>query len=319
MRVPRRLLAVPLFAVLAVSGCASSAPEESEAAAPSEGFPVTVTDARGEVTLDEAPQRIVSLSPSGTEILFAVGAGEQVVAADEYSNYPDEAPTTDLSGFTPSVEAVSEHDPDLVVLARDAEETASQLDQLGIPVLVLPAAESLDDSYEQLRLLGSATGHADEGAAAAEEVEGALDEIVAETRDRLGDIDASYYHELDPGLYSVTSGTFVGQVYSLFGLRNIADEAADTAGGYPQLSAEFVVEQDPDLIFLSYPGEEAALVADVADRPAFDTITAVENGDVVRLDPDTASRWGPRVVDFAQDVADALLAAEGGADAEEAA
>ncbi|RCV49452.1 ABC transporter substrate-binding protein [Marinitenerispora sediminis] len=313
MRVPRRLLAVPLLTVLAVSGCASGAPEETEAAAPSAGFPVTVTDARGEVTLDEAPQRIVSLSPSGTEILFAVGAGDQVVAADEYSDYPAEAPTTDLSGFTPSVEAISDHDPDLVVLARDAEDTATQLDELHIPVLLLPAAEDLDDTYDQMRLLGSATGHADEGAAAAEEVQGAIDEIVSDTRDQLGEADTSYYHELDAGLYSVTSDTFVGQVYSLFGLRNIADEAADTAGGYPQLSAEFVVEQDPDLIFLSYPGGDAA-VADLADRPAFDTIAAVENGDVVALDPDTASRWGPRVVDFTQDVADALLAAEGRGD-----
>ncbi|WP_067966928.1 ABC transporter substrate-binding protein [Nocardiopsis trehalosi] len=311
MRIARRTPAVLLLAVLTLSACGGGegSPESEPSASAGEGFPATVTDARGEVTLDAAPQRIVSLSPSSTEMLFAIGAGDQVVAADEYSNFPEEAPTTDLSGFTPSVEAISEHDPDLVVLARDAEDTAAQLDEVEIPVLVMEAAVGLDDTYAQMRLLGEATGHAEEADAAATEVENEVDEIVATTREELGETDLTYYHELDAGMYSVTSETFIGQVYSEFGLENIADAAEDTAGGYPQLSAEFVVEQNPDLVFLAYGGEDAA--AELAERPAFDTVTAVENGDVVELDPDIASRWGPRVVDLAESVSAAVTAAQG--------
>jgi iron complex transport system substrate-binding protein len=311
VRIARRTPAALLLAVLTLSACGGGegSPESEPSASAGEGFPATVTDARGEVTLDAAPQRIVSLSPSSTEMLFAIGAGDQVVAADEYSNFPEEAPTTDLSGFTPSVEAISEHDPDLVVLARDAEDTAAQLDEVEIPVLVMEAAVGLDDTYAQMRLLGEATGHAEEADAAATEVENEVDEIVATTREELGETDLTYYHELDAGMYSVTSETFIGQVYSEFGLENIADAAEDTAGGYPQLSAEFVVEQNPDLVFLAYGGEDAA--AELAERPAFDTVTAVENGDVVELDPDIASRWGPRVVDLAESVSAAVTAAQG--------
>nr|WP_221308711.1 ABC transporter substrate-binding protein [Nocardiopsis mwathae] len=274
-------------------------------------FPVTVDDARGEVTIDEAPQRIVSLSPSTTEMLFAIGAGDQVAAADEYSDYPEEAPTTDLSGFTPSVEAISEEDPDLVILAGSAEDAAEQLDKLGIPVLVLDAATTLDDTYDQIRLLGEVTGEAESADAEADRVESEITGIVDETKEKLGDTDLSYYHEVDDTMYSATSDTFIGQIYNEFGLTNIADEADDAAssGGYPQLSPEFIVEADPDLIFLAYGGADA--VEDVAERPAFDKVSAVQDDDIVQLDEDISSRWGPRVVDLAQEVSDAVLAASG--------
>ncbi|WP_046468039.1 ABC transporter substrate-binding protein [Allosalinactinospora lopnorensis] len=307
MRTARRTTAVLLLAILVLPSCGAREPAGPGAGAGGE-FPVTITDARGETTLEEAPRRIVSLSPTSTEILFAIGAGEQVVAADEHSNHPEEAPDTELSGFTPSVEAIAEHEPDLVILARDAEDAAEQLERIEIPVVVLPAGEVLEDTYDQMRLLGEATGHSDEAEEAADQVEAELDGIVAETREQTGDVDLSYYHELDDAMYSVNSGTFIGQVYERFGLSNIADAAGDEADGYPQLSAEFVVAEDPDLIFLSHGGVDA--VASLEERPAFDTISAVQNGDVVTLDPDIASRWGPRVVELAQSVSEAVIAAE---------
>ncbi|MFC4560281.1 ABC transporter substrate-binding protein [Nocardiopsis mangrovi] len=310
MRIARPTPAVLVLAALTLSACSGQESAEPDSAAPAEGFPATVTDARGEVTLDTAPERIVSLSPSSTEMLFAIGAGDRVAAVDEYSDFPEEAPVTDLSGFTPSVEAISEHDPDLVVLAREAEDTAEQLEQIDVPVLVMPAAVTLDDTYSQMRLLGEATGHAEEAAQAADEVEAEVDGIVEAAREEIGDTDLSYYHELDDGMYSVTSETFIGQIYAEFGLTNIADSVEDTAGGYPQLSAEYVVEEDPDLIFLAYGGADAA--DDLAGRPAFDGITAVRNGDIVELDPDVASRWGPRVADLAATVAEAVTAADAG-------
>ncbi|GLU46604.1 ABC transporter substrate-binding protein [Nocardiopsis ansamitocini] len=311
MRLARRLVALPLLATLSLTACGGldpddTVPDTGGTAQGSEGFPLTVADSRGEVTLDAAPERIVSLSPSATEMLFAVGAGDQVVAADEYSNYPEEAPTTDLSGFTPSVEAITEYDPDLVVMANDGEETVSQLEAVQIPVLLLPAAVGLDDTYSQLELLGEATGNGDEGTKAAEQLKTRIDGIVAEVEES-GASDLTYYHEIDAAMYSVTSETFIGQVYSLFGLTNIADATEDTAGGYPQLSAEYIVEENPDLVFLSYPDG----AQDFAERPAFDSVTAVEDGNVIELDADVSSRWGPRVADFAEDVAQAIDATKG--------
>ncbi|MCY9787816.1 ABC transporter substrate-binding protein [Nocardiopsis sp. EMB25] len=307
MRIARRLPLALLGATLALTACGGPAPETDQDTAPAGdgAFPVTLTDALGEVTLDAAPERIVSLSPSHTEMLFAIGAGDLVEAADEYSNYPAEAPTTDLSGFTPSVEAIVEYDPDLVILARSAEETVPQLEAVDVPVLTVDAATGMEDVYDQIRLLGDATGMSEEADAEAERVETEFNEVVENVRAEVGDTELTFYQELDDTLYSATSDTFVGQIYSSFGLVNIADEADDgTAGGYPQLSQEFVVEQNPDLIFLSYAGEDA--VGAVTERPAFDTVTAVRNDAVIQLDADVASRWGPRVVDFAEAVGAAV-------------
>ncbi|GAB3451899.1 ABC transporter substrate-binding protein [Streptomonospora sediminis] len=306
----RRLPAALLLAVLALTACGgqqNSGQQEQEQGQDAGAFPVTVEDATGEVTIDSPPRRIVSLTPTATEMLFAVGAGEAVVAADEYSNHPEKAPTTDLSGFTPSVEAVSEYNPDLVVLARDASDAAKQLRKVDVPVLMIPAATTLDQAYGQMRMLGKATGHADKAGKVADRVESEVDGIVEETTAEIGDTDLSVYHELDDGMFSATSDTFIGQVYDRFGLENIADSAEDTAGGYPQLSSEYIVEQNPDLIFISYAGDGA--VEGVGERPAFDSIDAVRNGDVVQLDPDISSRWGPRVVDLAESVSDAVTAA----------
>ncbi|MFW5416725.1 ABC transporter substrate-binding protein [Nocardiopsis sp. CNT-189] len=311
MRIARLAPAVLLPAVLVLTGCGGGEQPAEDKAEGGGAFPVTVTDARGEVTLDARPERIVSLSPTSTEMLFAVGAGEQVAAVDEYSNYPEEAPTTDLSGFTPNVEAIAEEDPDLVILARDAEKTADQLEKIDVPVLVLDAAQTFDDTYAQMRLLGEATGNAEEADTAAGEVEEDIEKIAAETKEGLGDESPTVYHEVDEGMYSATSDTFIGQVYSELGLTNIADQAEGAAesGGYPQLSPEFVVEENPDLIFVAYPGADA--VSELKKRDAFDTVTAVKEDGVVQFDEDIASRWGPRIVDLAQSVSDAALAAQG--------
>ncbi|MGW9347090.1 ABC transporter substrate-binding protein [Nocardiopsis flavescens] len=330
MRTAHRLPAVLLGAALALTACGGTGEEPEPAESPEPGaggaaatcappeadpdrpgvgdgtFPVTLTDFNGEVTLEAAPERIVSLSPSHTEMLFAIGAGDLVEAADEYSNHPAEAPTTDLSGFTPSVEAVTEYDPDLVVMSDSTAEVAGQLGEVGIPALVLPAAATLEDTYAQIRLLGDATGHSEDADTEATRVETEFAEIVEEVCAEAGEGGASFYQELDETPFAATSDTFVGQIYSSFGLVNIADAADDgSAGGYPQLSQEYIVEQNPDLVFLSYGDEDA--VRAVAERPAFDTVTAVQNDAVHLLDADIASRWGPRVVDFARLVGDAVV------------
>jgi iron complex transport system substrate-binding protein len=296
-------------ALLAVAGCggSTSAPATvTPAASAPAAFPVTVTGANGPVTLATQPERIVSLSPTATEMLFAIGAGPQVEAVDDQSNFPAEAPLTDLSGFTPNAEAIAGYQPDLVVLANDTNDILSALTALDLPVLHLPAAATLAESYEQMLALGSATGHGDDAQKVVEETEQRIAVAVASVPKPTAPM--RVYHELDNTYYSATSTTFIGGVYALFGLENIADRAKDDAGGYPQLSAEFVVTQKPDLIVLADTKCCQQTPETVAKRPAFGDLPAVQSGRVLAADDDIASRWGPRVADFAESVAAELAA-----------
>ena len=256
-------------------------------------------------TASTQPERIVSMSATATEMLFAIGAGEQVVAADQQSNYPEDAPTTDLSAYEPNLEAITTYDPDLVVLS-DAGELEAGLEEVGIDVLVAPAAVTLDDTYDQILELGEVTGHDDEAAEVVESMQADIEELVASVPER--DEPLTYYHELDDTLYTVTSDTFIGELYALAGLENVADpaDADGQSGGYPQLSAEFLVAADPDMVFLADTKCCQQDLASFGARPGFAGMTAVETGLVVPLDDDIASRWGPRVVEMLESIVAAI-------------
>ncbi len=269
-------------------------------------FPVTVSATNGDVTIEERPETIVSISPTGTEMLFAVGAGDQVVAVDEYSYFPAEAPVTDLSGFTPNVEAIAAYDPDLVVVSDDIDGVVGALTGLGIPTLQLAGFEvaSLDDVYRQIETMGTATGHAQEAAQLTAEMRSEVDRLL--TAVDSADTPLTYYHELDSTFYTVTSSTFIGYLYSLFGLENIADpaDADGQAFGYPQLSEEFILEADPDFIFVTDCCGDSA--ATVAERPGWSDLSAVRSQAVVVFDDDVSSRWGPRIVEFLRGISRAI-------------
>jgi iron complex transport system substrate-binding protein len=245
--------------------------------------------------------RIISLSPTLTEDLFAIGAGKQVVAVDDQSNYPRRAPRTSLSGFTPNAEAIANYDPDLVLISYNPKGFASQLRDLGIKVVFVPAANSLKQAYREILRLGRLTGHG-KGAGA----------VVRSMKTRLAAIVRSVpasrrhlrvYHELDPTYYTATSKTFIGSIYALFGFKDIADAADTTGGGYPQLSGEYIIQQNPQLIVLADTKCCQQTEATVAARPGWSTMAAVKHGRVVGVDDDVASRWGPRIVQFARTVA----------------
>jgi cobalamin transport system substrate-binding protein len=309
----RRLAALTIAGALLAAGCAAreqasndSSPDTFEPR--SQAFPVTVTPPTGKpVTIERRPTHIVSLSASNTETLFAVGAGKQVVAVDDQSDYPAGVPRTDLSGLTPNVEAISKYDPDLVVISDDADNLVESMSAIGVPVLTVPAPATLDDVYSGMELVGKATGHPDEAADLVDQTRAGLDKIVADTPKPAAPL--SYYHEVDQTLYSATSKTFIGQVYSLFGLTNIADPADKDKGGYPQLSNEAVLQADPDLIFLADVRCCGQNATTVAARPGWNTLAAVKNGNIIALDDDLASRWGPRIVDLARSIADAVTKA----------
>jgi iron complex transport system substrate-binding protein len=287
----RRVLFWLLLLALVGAGCGRSGSEQG--------------GARGQALA--RPTRIVSLSPTATEMLFAINAGGQVVAVDDQSNYPPNAPTTKLSGYRPNVEAIAGYRPDLVVFSDDTGDLAASLRRLAIPVLALPAAKRLDDSYAQIRQLGTATGHAAEAETLVTAMRNQIQQIVAGAR---RERPLTYYHELDKNLFTATSKTFIGQLYAQLGLQNIADKADKEGSGYPQLSPEYVVKADPDLIFLADTKCCAQSPKTVAARAGWKDIRAVRDGAVVPLDDDIASRWGPRTVDFLRVIAARLKTLE---------
>lgn len=249
--------------------------------------------------VSEAPQRIISLSATHTEILFAIGAIEQVIAIDSTSNYPAESAgvLTELSGFEPNVEAITAYEPDLVVIGDDFVGLAEQLTAVGIKSWVSSAPTTLDEAFAQIKDLGTVAGHGDEAIALATSMKSDIDALVAQAPAL--DQPITFFHELDDTYYSVTSSTFIGSIYAALGLQNIAD-ATEGDTDYPQLSAEFIVSQNPDLIFLSDTKCCGVTAASVADRPGWEVLSAVQGRGIIELDDDVASRWGPRLVEFVQ-------------------
>jgi iron complex transport system substrate-binding protein len=268
---------------------------------------MTVTAGNGAVTIKAAPARIVSLSPTATEDLYAVGAGPQVVAVDQDSNYPSGAPVTSLSGLTPNIEAIAKYNPSLVISSANTGGLVAGLAKLGVPVLIEPAVSTLAAAYGQIQQIGQATGHASQAATV---VSGMKKQIEAEVLKAGGPENLSYYWELSANpFYSATSATFIGQIVGLFGLTNIADKADKPAdGGYPELSQEYIVTAKPQVIFLA--DNEAAdggqTPAIVAKRPGWSAIPAVQDHEVVGLNDDIASRWGPRIPELVAEIAAAV-------------
>jgi len=266
-----------------------------------DGFPVTLRSAAGEVTIKKQPRRIVSLSPTATETLFAIGAGRQVVAVDDQSDYPRRAPRTKLSGFTPNAEAIARFRPDLVVITYDPGPLVASLRRLRIPVLYQGTARNLSAAYAQIRQLGLATGRRVGAQKLVTRMRTRIARLVASSRVRARG--RTVYHEVSPDLYAASSRTFAGSVYRLFGFRNIADRAG---GPYPKLSAEYVIAENPSLIVLADTTCCGQNRATVAARPGWNRIAAVRNGSIVRLDDSIASRWGPRIVNFVRALSRAL-------------
>jgi len=264
-------------------------PDEAEVVEPTSGYPTS----------------IVSLSPTATEMLFAIGAGEQVVAVDEYSYWPPQAPVVDgLSGWNPNVEAIATFEPDLVILSDNGIQ--QELELLGIDVYVASAAIELEDVWVQMLEIGEMTGQTDGATSAVDEMKERIAEILSNIE--RPETPISYYHELDDTLYSVTSTTFIGKIYSLAGLTNIADPADEDGAswGYPQLGEEFVLQADPDIIFFADAQCCGQSVETISARPGWSELQAVRNNNIFEINSDISSRWGPRLVDFLETVAQAV-------------
>jgi iron complex transport system substrate-binding protein len=326
MRTSKRLSAAVLAAVIAaaaLAGCSSAGSAtaaKAPATAPAQAvpksilvpvFPTTVAASNGTVTVKREPTRIVSLDPTATEDLYAIGAGAQVVAVDQDSDYPPGIPVTSLSGVTPNIDAVLRYNPSLVVASQNSGGLVSGLGKLGIPVLIEPAATTLSGVYRQIEQIGQATGHYNQ----ASEVVTNMQEVISDTAAQVGTRyrGMTYYWEVsgDP-YYSATSATLIGHILDMFGLKNVADAAGKPAdGGYPVLSGQYIIAARPQFIFLqddqpAYGGQTPAMVA---GRPGWAVIPAARDHDIFSLNDDVASRWGPRVPSLVNALANALASA----------
>ena len=296
------LVALALAAALALSvtvvGAGHARPVQSQ-------FPVTITTPTGKVTIAKRPTRIVSLSPTATETLFAIGAGPQVVAVDDQSDYPKSAPKTTLSGFTPNVEAIASYRPG----------PRRHLVQPPWPGRVAePAADPGDlprraegrrgrvPADPPARPRHRARGRAPPASSASMKTR--IGTIVRAARGKAGRL--SVYHELTPDFYSASSQIVRRKVYAALGLENIADEADSSGTGFPQLSAEYIVASSPDVIVLADSVCCGQKPSTVAARPGWERINAVRTGSIVRVHDSIASRWGPRLVSFFRAMSAAL-------------
>lgn len=257
--------------------------------------------------------RIVSLSPTATEILYAIGAGEKVVAVDDQSTFPASAPRKNISGLHPDVNAVVSYNPDLVVVTTDAQDPngtniVSELKNKGIRVLLQPAPRTLEDAYGQIETLGIEAGLKDKAASLVKKMMEDINAVVVSTPKLTRPL--KYYHELDTEYNAASSEKFIGSVYELFSLHSIADPLDETGSGYRKMSSSDIIKANPDLIFLADTKCCGQRVSTVAARAGWSQIAAVKRGQVIELDDDIASRWGPRLVDFARAVSNAIKTAK---------
>ena len=265
-------------------------------------FPFTLTHAGGDsLTLQAPARRIVSHSPGATEILFAIGAGSQVVAADEFSNFPAAAKALKKVKYTdPNPEAELALQPDLVILASNQKAQVEPFRRLGLPVLYTDQPETLVGVLNSVRMLGIITGHTVEADALAVQMQARIDAITS----KLGDVQQGpkVFYELSDSLYTAAPNTFIGGMLTALKARNIAQGATSP---FPQLTAEAVIAAAPDVILLAdydFGGTPARLRA----RPGWAAIPAVKNDRMHALDADLVNRPGPRIVEGMEMIAKAL-------------
>ena len=297
----RKTLLFTLLIVL-LAGCASQAPATELPAA------LTFTDDLGrQIELAGPAQRVLSMAPSNTEILFAIGAGSQVVGRDSLSDYPEAAKTVTDIGSTfeaLNTEVIISLKPDLVLAAEiNTPEQVKQLEDLGLTVYYLKNPVTLEEMYDNLAIVAQLTGHEDQAVALIESLKArvaAVDEKIAPLSSRPG-----VFYELDgtdPAKpYTAGRGTFITLLIDRAGAYNIASDI----DGYPQFSLEQVVTADPAFIILG-DARYGVTPESIAQRPGWENLSAVLNGNVVPFNDDLASRPGPRLVDALEELAKIL-------------
>lgn len=265
---------------------------------------VIVTDQMGrEVIIVNFVERIISLSPSNTEVVFALGLSDRLVGVTEYCNYPPEAQDKDLIGgfASPSIEKIVELEPDLVLASTIHAEEVPRLEALGIPVLVVESS-TLIDLYTSISLVAQVTGVIPAGEALIASMQERINavEVVVSAVPEDKRIRVFYEVYSDP-LMSAGKGAFINEIISLAGGTNIF---GDVAENYPKISAEVVAERQPEIIlFPNYHGTADFVLEAMTGRPGWERVPAVINGRVFAVSDDSFARPGPRVVEAVEEAA----------------
>lgn len=282
------------------------APVPTEESTPEATWPMTLIDGMGrEITLEKAPERIVSLSPSNTEVLFAAGAGDLVVGDTEYCDYPEEAKALPkVGGFSASsisIETIISLNPD-IVFSNDSghEPVIEALEQANIKVYAVKA-NSFEDVYANLELVGKLTGHEAEAEQVVEQMKAriaAVEEKVATIPQE--DRPTVFWEIWDEPLMTSGPNTFSAQMIEIAGGINIF---SDLTEDYPQVSTEEVVKRNPDVIMGPDTHGDKLIAEQLTSRPGWEGVAAIKNGRIYLIDGNSSSRPGPRLVDALEEIA----------------
>lgn len=309
-RILARISLVPAIVAMAVLlACGSGPSSDSQAGggnatgtptpAVRSLYPLTVPTGDGRsITIAQAPQRIVSLSPGATEMLFAIGAGGQIAGTDRFSDYPEAAKALPKLEYTnTNVEALVALRPDLVIAAGRQRSLVPVFEQAGLKVLPMEEPSSIAGVVNRIRMMGQITDHAGE----ADTLASSLEQRVAAVAEQLTSVAAGprVYHEVDPKLYAAAPNSFVGDVYTVLKAQNIVPKGDNP---YPQVSAESIISADPQVIIAGNRLPEGA-PAEIKRRPGWNVVSAVKNDRVYEVEDNLISRPGPRVVDALEQLA----------------
>jgi len=283
-------IATILLIIVSASACITDGEEE-----------FTIIDDTGrEVNVMGVAEKIVSISPANTEILFALGLDEEIVGITEYCNYPEAALEKEkIGGYdTVDIERVIELEPDVVFGEAGHEEFAQQLTDVGIPVILFKAS-TLDILMDDIEVVGQITGREDEASALVNDLESRIDTVTSMAADLDDNIKVFYVLWNDP-LMSAGPGTFIDEIITTAGGVNLAGE---TGTSWPMFDLEWLIDNDPDVIILSPHGSSGVSKEDLMADPNFSTISAVQNGFVYEMsNADIMLRPGPRIVDAIEEV-----------------
>ena len=306
------------FAAVLLAGCGEEAApvEEQEVETPAEPptevaeaeFPVTLTDAVGEeVVIEEEPEAIVSMIPSNTEISYELGLGDKMVGLSDFDNYPEEtAEVEKIGGQEFNVEKIISLQPD-VVLAHESglgvgEEGLQQLRDAGLTVFVVSNAESFEEVYETITIIGQASGAVEEADALVSEMEvqvAEIEELAATVEEP-----KSVFIEVgsDPEIYTTGTGTFMHEMLTMINAENVAGDQE----GWVSLDPEAIVAADPEVIITTEGGYIENAVELIKSRSGFSEVTAVKEDAVYVLDSDKVTRSGPRLTEGLQELAETV-------------